>query len=172
MATHSSVLTWRIPGTAEPWWAAVYGVAQSRTRLKRPSSSILPLKIALETACWDSVSRVAGLSVPAGAGVAAHAEFQGACPLGSEPASQFQAQCWTPGPCWELPCQEQPGGWYHSFTVWDGGRSGGVASQKRKPTSGPKLPWSPCAACDSGSTGQGFLSPKERQVACPSPGSI
>ena len=32
---------------------------------------ILPLKIALETACWDSVSRVAGLSVPAGAGVAA-----------------------------------------------------------------------------------------------------
>ena len=29
MATHSSVLSWRIPGTA-----AVYGVAQSRTRLK------------------------------------------------------------------------------------------------------------------------------------------
>ena len=84
MATHSSVLAWRIPGTAEPgglpsmrshrvrhnwvtsfslscngegngnplqcsclekprdggvWWAAVYGVAQSRTRLKRLSSS-------------------------------------------------------------------------------------------------------------------------------------
>ena len=33
MATHSSVLAWRIPGTAEPGWAAVYGVAQSRTRL-------------------------------------------------------------------------------------------------------------------------------------------
>ena len=32
MATHSSVLAWRIPG--EAWWAAVYGVAQSRTRLK------------------------------------------------------------------------------------------------------------------------------------------
>ena len=30
MATHSSVLA---------WWAAVYGVAQSRTRLKRLSSS-------------------------------------------------------------------------------------------------------------------------------------
>ena len=29
MATHSSVLAWRIPGTA-----AVYGVAQSQTRLK------------------------------------------------------------------------------------------------------------------------------------------
>ena len=38
MATHSSVLAWRIPGTAA-WWAAVYGVAQSRTRLKRLSSS-------------------------------------------------------------------------------------------------------------------------------------
>ena len=32
MATHSSVLAWRIPGT-------LYGVAQSRTRLKRFSSS-------------------------------------------------------------------------------------------------------------------------------------
>ena len=25
MATHSSVLAWRIPGTGEAWWAAVYG---------------------------------------------------------------------------------------------------------------------------------------------------
>ena len=38
MATPSSVLAWRIPGTGA-WWAAVYGVAQSRTRLKRLSSS-------------------------------------------------------------------------------------------------------------------------------------
>ena len=36
MATHSSVLAWRIPGTGEP----VYGVAQSWTRLKRLSSSM------------------------------------------------------------------------------------------------------------------------------------
>ena len=34
MATHSSVLAWRIPGRA-----AVYGVTQSRTQLKRLSSS-------------------------------------------------------------------------------------------------------------------------------------
>ena len=34
MATHSSVLAWRIPGTGGAWWAAVYGVAQSQTRLK------------------------------------------------------------------------------------------------------------------------------------------
>jgi len=38
MATHSSVVAWRIPGTGA-WWAAIYGVAQSRTRLKRLSSS-------------------------------------------------------------------------------------------------------------------------------------
>ena len=38
MATHSNVLAWRIPD-GRAWWAAVYGVAQSRTRLKRLSSS-------------------------------------------------------------------------------------------------------------------------------------
>ena len=38
MATHSSVLAWRIPGMGA-WWAAVSGVTQSRTRLKRLSSS-------------------------------------------------------------------------------------------------------------------------------------
>ena len=39
MATYSSVLAWRIPGTGRISWAAVYGFAQSRTRLKRLSSS-------------------------------------------------------------------------------------------------------------------------------------
>ena len=37
MATHSSVLPWRIPGAIPQdggaWWAAIYGVAQSRTQL-------------------------------------------------------------------------------------------------------------------------------------------
>ena len=33
MATHSSVLAWRIPGTGEPGGLPVYGVAQSRTQL-------------------------------------------------------------------------------------------------------------------------------------------
>ena len=34
MATHSSILAWRIPWTEEPGWATlVHGVAKSRTRL-------------------------------------------------------------------------------------------------------------------------------------------
>ena len=39
MATHSSILAWRIPGTGGAWWAAVYEVARSRTGLKWLSSS-------------------------------------------------------------------------------------------------------------------------------------
>ena len=39
MATHSSVLAWRIPGTGEPVGLPVFGVTQSRIRLKRLSSS-------------------------------------------------------------------------------------------------------------------------------------
>jgi len=38
MATHSSVLAWRIPGTGEPGGLPSM-VSQSRTRLKRLSSS-------------------------------------------------------------------------------------------------------------------------------------
>ena len=39
MATHSSVLAWRIPGTREPGGLPSMASAQSRTRLKRLSSS-------------------------------------------------------------------------------------------------------------------------------------
>ena len=39
MAAHSSVLAWRISETRGAWWAAVYGVTQSRTRLMWLSSS-------------------------------------------------------------------------------------------------------------------------------------
>ena len=41
VATHSSTLAWRIPGTEEPGGLPSYGVAESRTRLKRLSSSLL-----------------------------------------------------------------------------------------------------------------------------------
>ena len=50
MATHSSVPAWRIPGMGGAWWAAVYGVAQSHTRLKRLSSSSICLFMVLEKA--------------------------------------------------------------------------------------------------------------------------
>ena len=33
MATHSSILAWRIPWTEEPGWATVHGIAKSQTRL-------------------------------------------------------------------------------------------------------------------------------------------
>ena len=39
MATHSSILAWRIPMDRGAWRTAVPGVAQSQTRLKRLSSS-------------------------------------------------------------------------------------------------------------------------------------
>ena len=39
MATHCSILAWRISGTEEPSGLPVYGVAQSRTQLKQLSSS-------------------------------------------------------------------------------------------------------------------------------------
>ena len=39
MATHSSVLAWRIPGTGEPG-GLPYGVAQSRTRLKSDTTEV------------------------------------------------------------------------------------------------------------------------------------
>ena len=34
IATHSSILAWRIPGTGEPWQVTVHEVAKSWTRLK------------------------------------------------------------------------------------------------------------------------------------------
>ena len=43
MATHSSVLAWRIPGTGEPGGLLSVGVAQSWTRLKQLSSSVWSL---------------------------------------------------------------------------------------------------------------------------------
>ena len=59
MATHSSVLAWRIPGMGGAWWAAVYRVTQSRTGLTWLSgSSSLKAgwdssKLAREYSEWD-----------------------------------------------------------------------------------------------------------------------
>ena len=48
MATHSSVLAWRMPGTGEDWWAAVYGVTQSRTRLSDLAAAAAAAAAAVE----------------------------------------------------------------------------------------------------------------------------
>ena len=34
MATHSSILAWRVPMDREAWWATAHRVTKSRTRLK------------------------------------------------------------------------------------------------------------------------------------------
>jgi len=39
MATHSSILAWRIPVDTEAWRATVHTIAKSRTQLKRLSTS-------------------------------------------------------------------------------------------------------------------------------------
>ena len=56
MATHSSILDWRIPGNREAWWAAVYGVAQSRTRLMwlSRSSQYFCLENTMDTGAWQA----------------------------------------------------------------------------------------------------------------------
>ena len=38
MATHSSILAYRIPMDRGAWWATVHGVAESWTRLKQLST--------------------------------------------------------------------------------------------------------------------------------------
>ena len=53
MATHSSVLAWRIPGMAEPDGLPSNGVAQSWTRLKQlSSSSSSSSTLLLVNSCW------------------------------------------------------------------------------------------------------------------------
>ena len=59
MATHSSVLAWRIPGMGEPGGLPSMGVAQSQTRLKRPSSSSYR---DLMQVAWIWVSGLTGIS--------------------------------------------------------------------------------------------------------------
>ena len=40
MATHSSILAWRIPLEGGAWWATIHGVAKSRTRLSDFTHSV------------------------------------------------------------------------------------------------------------------------------------
>ena len=57
MATHSSILAWRIPTDRRAWRAAVRGVAKSRTRLSAARRSLPGARIsALHTVLFDPVN--------------------------------------------------------------------------------------------------------------------
>ena len=62
MAPHSSALALENPMDGGAWWAAVYGVAQSQTRLKQLSSSsskgLRPRMKALKIQLKPSISSV------------------------------------------------------------------------------------------------------------------
>ena len=68
MATHSSVLAWRIPGTGGAWWAAVYGVAKSWTRLSDFTFTFHFHALGKEMATHSSVLawRIPGTGEPGG----------------------------------------------------------------------------------------------------------
>ena len=61
MATHSSVLAWRIPGTGEPGGLPSMG-AHSRTRLKRLSSSSSSNTGLLQLPCTGSLEPILSIS--------------------------------------------------------------------------------------------------------------
>ena len=58
MATHSSVFAWRVsPRDGGAWWAAVSGVAQSRTQLKRLSSSSSSMTVIASNSSPDIIRK-------------------------------------------------------------------------------------------------------------------
>ena len=75
MATHFSILGWRMPMDGGAWWATVYGVAKSQTRLKRHSTACTKLLTALGRAVRESwvsgfLAHVPGPPDPGGPGQA------------------------------------------------------------------------------------------------------
>ena len=68
MATHSSILAWRIPGMEEPGGLAVHGVAKSRTRLNDFTFSFHFHALEKEMATHSSVLawRIPGMGAPGG----------------------------------------------------------------------------------------------------------
>ena len=69
MAPHSSTLAWKIPWAEEPaWWAAVYGVSKSRTRLRDFTFTFHFHALEKEMATHSSVlaRRIPGMGEPGG----------------------------------------------------------------------------------------------------------
>ena len=55
MATHSSILAWRIPMDGGVWWATVHGLTKSWTQLKRLSTHTQ--EIVIECLCARQPAR-------------------------------------------------------------------------------------------------------------------
>ena len=68
MAPHSSTLAWKIPMDGGAWWAAVHGVAKSRTRLSDFTFTFHFHALEKETATHSSVLawRIPGTGEPGG----------------------------------------------------------------------------------------------------------
>ena len=68
MASHSSTLAWKIPWNGGAWWAAVHGVAKSRTRLSNFIFTFLCHALEKEMATHSSVLawRIPGTAGPGG----------------------------------------------------------------------------------------------------------
>ena len=68
MATHSSILAWRIPMDRGAWWATVYGVAKSRTQLSDFTFTFHFHALEKEMATYSSVLawRIPGTGEPGG----------------------------------------------------------------------------------------------------------
>ena len=66
MATHSSTLVWRIPMDSGAWWAAVHGVAKSRTWLSDSVHKILTInsKYIVLTICQTLVKHFTYMNSP------------------------------------------------------------------------------------------------------------
>ena len=76
MATHCSVLAWRIPGMGEPGGPAVCGVTQSRTRLSDFTFTFHFHALEKEMATHSSVLawRIPGTGEPGGLRLWGHTE--------------------------------------------------------------------------------------------------
>ena len=68
MATHSSILAWKIPMDRGAWWAAVRGVVKSRTQLSDFPFTFHSHALEKEMATHSSVLawRIPGLGEPGG----------------------------------------------------------------------------------------------------------
>ena len=53
MATHSSILAWRIPWTEDPRWATAHRVAKSQTQLKQLSTHACRPASVLRSWAWE-----------------------------------------------------------------------------------------------------------------------